>query len=209
MVRRRRDASFMGDARVFPGGSMEEADRGTAARRAVRWSGDPSELVWRSAALRELLEEAGIAITDPPDLVLPDGDPYAAVVAAGGRFDADRLAYLSNWVTPELLPIRFDTRFYVAVLDEGAVASADRLEVFDPTWVTPNRALQLADDGHWVVEFPTRRHLELMSAFDDPEAMMAFARAQDEIPRVEPRIETDDEGSIRVVVPGAPGAAGR
>jgi 8-oxo-dGTP pyrophosphatase MutT (NUDIX family) len=205
MVRRHRDAAFMGDARVFPGGSVDDADRGALARRAVRWTGDPTEHAWRAAGLRELAEEAGIAITDPPGIVAGQRDVYTAVLDAGGRLDADRLAYLSNWVTPELLPIRFDTRFYVAVLPEGTAASADRREVFDPTWVTPHEALQLADSGRWVVEFPTRRHLELLAGFDQPDAAMAYARAHDEVPRVEPRVETAEDGSIRVVVPGETG----
>lgn len=205
MVQRHRNAAFMGDARVFPGGSIDEADRSPVARRAVRWSGDPAEHAWRAAALRELAEEAGIAITEPPGIVPERRDVYRAVLDAGGRLDADRLAYLSNWVTPEPLPIRFDTRFYVAVLAEGTVASADRREVFDPAWVTPSGALQLADSGRWVVEFPTRRHLELLAGFDQPDAAMAYALTRDEVPRVEPRIETAEDGSIRVVVPGETG----
>lgn len=195
----------MGDARVFPGGSLDDADRGSLAEAAVRWSGDPSERPWRAAALRELVEEAGIAITEPPGLVLRAGGLYAAALAAGGWLDGDRLAYLSNWVTPETLPIRFDTRFFVAVLPEGTVASADRREVFDPTWVAPHEALRYAESGRWVVEFPTMRHLELLAEFDDPDAVMAYAHGLDAVPRMEPRIETAEDGSIRVVVPGVAG----
>lgn len=209
MVRRARDAAFMGDARVFPGGSIDETDRGPLAADAVRWGGDPSEHPWRAGALRELVEEAGIAVTDPPGLAPASGDVYSGVLAAGGRLDADRLAYLSNWVTPELLPIRFDTRFYVVVLPEGTVAAADLGEVFDPTWVTPGGALARAGAGTWVVEFPTRHHLEVLAGFDTPETVVAHALAQRRIPRVEPRIETAADGSIRVVVPDGVEVAGR
>lgn len=209
MVRRNRDAAFMGDAWVFPGGSIDEEDRGSLAEQAVRWGGDARERAWRAAALRELVEEAGIAITDPPGCDVPCGEVYAAVLAAGVSLDADRLAYLSNWVTPELLPIRFDTRFYVVVLDEGAVASADRREVFEPTWVTPAGALLNANEGRWVVEFPTRHHLEVLSGFVDADAVVSHAQRQRSVARVEPRLEAEDDGSIRVVVPGGTGATRR
>lgn len=209
MVRRSSAAAFMGDARVFPGGSLDEADHGELAGRAVRWGGDEAELPWRAAALRELVEEAGVVISDPPDLVVPPGDVFSGILAAGGRLDADRLALLSNWVTPKMLPLRFDTHFYLTVLPEGTAASADHREVFEPTWVTPDEALAYADEGRWVVEFPTRRHLELLAAYDDPYAVFADAGRQERVPKVEPRIESGGDGSIRVVVPGEEEVAGR
>jgi mercuric reductase len=60
MVRRGGGAPFMGNARVFPGGTVGDGDRGRSAAAAVRWSGPPDELPWRAAALRELAEEAGV-----------------------------------------------------------------------------------------------------------------------------------------------------
>ena len=40
MVRRALGASFMGGARVFPGGAVDAVDSGPIAASAVRWSGD-------------------------------------------------------------------------------------------------------------------------------------------------------------------------
>lgn len=205
-VRRHRRAAFMGNARVFPGGALEDRDH-AATEREVSWSGDPAELPWRAAALRELAEEAGVYLTTPADVRVPalGEDPYREVVGLGARFDAERLGYLSNWVTPKGLPRRFDTRFYVAVVDEGTEAAADQTEVFDAAWVEPAAALRRAERGDWEVEFPTRRHLEFLKGFRDCRDVLNYAKEQDQVIRIEPRIVRAGDGSWRVVVQGDPG----
>jgi len=209
MVRRSASASFLGDARVFPGGAVDDTDHGPSARTAVRWSGPDEEFPWRAAALRETAEETGIVLGEGSVPASPGIDVYEEIAEQGGHLDADRLVYLSNWVTPQLLSIRFDTRFYVATIGEHARACADLTEVFDPEWVTPEEAMARADDGRWLVEFPTRKHLETLAAFDSTDAVLAYARSLDAIPKIEPRIITDAEGVLRVIVPGEPEGVSR
>jgi 8-oxo-dGTP pyrophosphatase MutT (NUDIX family) len=198
----------MGDARVFPGGALEPADHGDAARRVVRWSGAAAEFPWRAAALRETAEEAGIVLGEYESDRALGSDVYAEIESAGGHLDADRLGYLSNWVTPEQLPTRFDTRFYVAIVPEGTEAAADRGEVFDPAWITPSQAIERGDNGEWLVEFPTRRHLDLLEGFGSADAVLDHARTLGSVPRIEPRIVTGEDGTLRVVVPGEEEVAG-
>jgi 8-oxo-dGTP pyrophosphatase MutT (NUDIX family) len=206
MVRRGGGAPFMGNARVFPGGTVGDGDRGRSAAAAVRWSGPPDELPWRAAALRELAEEAGVLLTDPPGAE-PESDPdlFAAVLRAGAVLDADRLVYLSNWVTPKGPPRRYDTRFYLAMADDGAGALADDHEVFDARWVSPAEALALGDSGEWEVELPTRRHLELLADFHSAQAVLDYAVEQGSVARIEPRVLVAHDGSWKVVLPGDPG----
>lgn len=205
MVRRSRSASFMGNARVFPGGAVDVGDSGPAARSVVRWTGDPEEFDWRAAALREVAEEAGIAIgsstrlegvraDDPADAV------YESAAAAGVTFDADRLAYVGNWLTPLGMPRRFDTRFYFAVVDRDTEPSADDREVFDAVWVTPREAFARGDSGEWAVELPTRTMLWLVDGFASPEEAFAFAATVETVDRIEPRIVLGDDGA-RVLLP--------
>lgn len=206
MVQRGGGAPFMGNARVFPGGTICDDDRGPGAEAAVRWSGPPEELPWRAAALRELAEEAGVLLTDPPGIdPAPGHDLFSAVRASGAVFDADRLVYLSNWVTPKGPPRRYDTRFYVAVADEGAGALADDREVFDARWVSPDEALALGESGEWEVELPTRKHLELLAEFHSARDLLDYAVTQRPVTRVEPRVLVADDGSWTVVLPGEPG----
>lgn len=206
MVRRAREASFMGGARVFPGGALEECDSGDLARRAVRWSGPPDELPWRAAALRELCEEADVTLTAPPIAVAGEGEEvYQAVLAAGAQLDADRLAYVANWVTPRGPSRRFDARFYLTGVPEDWDAAPDEREVFDHEWVTVRQALDRHETGHWLVEFPTRVQLEALAPYDTVEAAMAgLGGDPDGVERIEPRIAHDADGGPRVVLPGEP-----
>src|SRR5690348_11338163 len=89
LVRRNPNARFMGGAWVFPGGAVDRSEG----------QGDAPH---RTAAIRELEEEAGIAIADPGQLV-----PF------------------SRWITPAEVKIRFDTWFFLAPLPAGASARAD------------------------------------------------------------------------------------
>lgn len=207
LVHRTRAAAFMGDARVFPGGAVDDADRGPAAWRAVRFSGDPEERPWRAAALRELAEEAGVFLTVPAGRAVPgSGVPlYAALADSGAAFDADGLVYFSNWVTPRGAPRRFDARFYLALLPAGTACAPDRAEVTEACWVEPAEALRRAADGRWRVEFPTRKHLEALAAHPTADSVLAAAPGPNGVVRVEPRLAFDAEGGFRVLLPAEPG----
>jgi 8-oxo-dGTP pyrophosphatase MutT (NUDIX family) len=207
MVRRVISAAFMGDAYVFPGGALDDCDRGPLAAAVVRWAGDPAELPWRAAALRELAEEAGVFLTDPPGArAAGQGeDLYRGLAATGAVLDADRLAYFSNWVTPRGAPRRFDARFYAVEVPVGLEAGADRTEVTEAWWVSPADALQRADEGRWRVEFPTRRHLEALASHATPAEVVAAAPGPGRVVRVEPRLSIGGDGTWRVMLPGDAG----
>lgn len=205
MVRRAVASEFMGNAFVFPGGSVDDADHGEATARALRWDGDPAEVPWRAAALRELWEEAGLALTDPVGTPVAGPDVFVSVQAGGGRLDGSRLHLLSRWVTPEGLPRRYDTRFYVAEVAPGeAEASADGFEVFDDTWVTPADALARHAGGSWEVPFPTVRHLELLARHRTPAEVIGHADGLSRVPTVLPTIAIGENGRYSVRVSGDP-----
>ena len=206
MVRRAREARFMGGAHVFPGGGVDGVDESPQARRAVSWSGEPEEFSWRAAALRELSEEAGLVIADAPiDLEGKVGiEIYEELAAAGRVLDADALRYLSNWVTPRGLPRRFDTRFFVVEVDSRSIAKSDGTEVFDAEWVIPADAIDAADRGRWLVEMPTRAHLEMLAGCDSIDEALALTDDAATEP-VEPRLTMDEEGNWSILLPGEPG----
>jgi 8-oxo-dGTP pyrophosphatase MutT (NUDIX family) len=204
LVRRARDASFMGGAHVFPGGTLDPEDRAPENAPLVQWSGDPVELPWRAAALRELAEESGILVTHR-GVAHHDGAPiYPSLAAAGRRLDGDALVYLSNWVTPRGLPRRFDTRFYLLEVPPDAAARSDGAEVFDPVWVAPREALANATAARWQIEVPTRAQLEWLAATADLDDALTAARRVTPT-RIEPRLIRNASGEWAVLLPDQPG----
>jgi 8-oxo-dGTP pyrophosphatase MutT (NUDIX family) len=167
LVRRTPSARFMGGAWVFPGGAVDPADgRDDAGHRA--------------AAIRELEEEAGIAIADPQQLV-----PY------------------SRWITPPESKIRFDTWFYLAPAPAGAEARVDGSEVIEARWYEPAGALAARERGELFLVFPTIKHLQQLSGFASADELLAHAAGR-EVHPIQPRVVLQGE-TARIVLPGEPG----
>jgi 8-oxo-dGTP pyrophosphatase MutT (NUDIX family) len=163
LVQRNPDSRFMGGAWVFPGGAVHEEDDGHAG-----------------AALRELEEEAGIAIADVEQLV-----PF------------------SRWITPAEVTIRFDTVFFVAQAPPGAEARVDGAECVDARWITPAAALEEFKRGELTLVFPTIKHLEEVAGFASVEEALSAARGR-EVVAVQPRVVVGADGA-KVLMPGEPG----
>ena len=208
MVRRTRSADFMGGDWVFPGGAVDAVDGDDPPVRGV----DPEMTRYAAAALRELAEEAGVWLTDPPvDAETAEAwDPlrgaplYEAVRATGRSFAGERLAWFGHWVTPAGLPIRFDARFFACEVESGTRAVADEREVHDATWVSPTDALAAGRRGEWAIPFPTARTLETLARFSSTAGVMGYARNLERVERIEPRLLADEEGGVTIVLPGDP-----
>lgn len=167
LVRRTPEAKFMGGVWVFPGGAVD-ADDG---------DGDSAH---RAAAIRELREEADIALESP-----------------------DALIKLSRWITPAEVKIRFDTHFFLAPLPVGQEPRVDGEECVDLGWFTPQSALDAHAAGEIVLVFPTIKHLEQLAPFASAEDLLAHARDLVVEP-VLPRVIVEGD-SARVLLPGEPG----
>lgn len=97
---------FLGGYCAFPGGALEDADRTAAAALGL----DP--LV--ACALRETVEETGLALDGRK---LRPADHGASLTSLDLDLDQMEIHPVGRWVTPEYSPIRFDTRFFLAVID--------------------------------------------------------------------------------------------
>jgi 8-oxo-dGTP pyrophosphatase MutT (NUDIX family) len=158
LVRRNPAARFMGGAWVFPGGAVDgEEDH-------------------RVAAVREVEEEAGIALPDPEALLL-----------------------FSRWITPPQVKIRFDTLFFLVAAPQDAEPRPDGGETVDARWYAPRAAL----DDEIELVFPTVKTLEALARFDSADELLAWAAGR-EVEPIEPIVVIEGEVA-RVVLPGEPG----
>lgn len=172
MVERAAAMAFAGGALVFPGGRIDPGDRALALAM-----GD-GDLAPRLAAIRETIEEAGIAIGVAGDLAamraaLADGAAIGDLPPA----DPSALIPYARW-RPDHVPVRvFDTWFYVARLpDDAPPARVDATENVRTLWITAVDVLRAADRGEATLLFPTRRVLERLAQYDDVAGVLADAR---------------------------------
>ncbi|MGI9583967.1 MAG: NUDIX hydrolase [Acidimicrobiia bacterium] len=191
MVQRPHTSRFMPSTWVFPGGAVDDDD---ANAETVFGTGDD----WVVAALRELIEETGLWITtdgvvqrDPVD------DAADAVRESPLSLQPDALVYFANWITPRAFPLRFDTRFFLALSDSDAHGWVSGDELVDLEWINPGDALDRARRGSWDVAFPTRKILELLGAAGSADALRAEMLAGPPVQPIEPRLfVTEDEAHI-------------
>ncbi|WP_294251714.1 NUDIX domain-containing protein [uncultured Sphingomonas sp.] len=177
MVERSRAMAFAGGALVFPGGRIDPGDH--------LLTDSHDDAAARVAAIRETIEEAGLALGMACEsgalaklrAALHAGEPFAQLLTeAGLALDLDLLVPFARWL-PYGLPHRvFDTRFYLARAPEGATPQVDGSENVRLCWITARDALHAADRGEAMVIYPTRRNLERLALFDGFDSAMAHAR---------------------------------
>ncbi len=224
MVKRHHRIDFASGALVFPGGKVDEPDRAPALGALCRGAEGlaPDALAFRIAAIREAFEECGILLARPrgSDVFL-DGArlaeldlQYRADLLAG-RIDlatlavredlelaGDCLVVFSHWITPEAMPKRFDTLFFLAAVPSEQLAVHDGSESVDSVWITPERALAAAAAGELTVVFPTRLNLEQLAESRTVEEALEMAGRRPIAP-ILPWIETRGETLYLCIGPEA------
>lgn len=187
MITRSRAMAFAGGAAVFPGGRVDPADRALAEAIGAA---DPDEAAHRIAAIRETLEETGLAIglagpvtgagAQRARAMLQECEDLAPVLQKmGWSLDLEELVPFARWHPKnERLPRVFDTRFYLTDLGTGAVeVEVDATENTRLFWVSATEALERTHRGEMTVIYPTRRNLERLAQFEDFAQARAHAEA--------------------------------
>jgi 8-oxo-dGTP pyrophosphatase MutT (NUDIX family) len=192
LLRRHKRASFMASAFVFPGGGAEPGEDA------------------RTAAARELFEEAGVLLArasadlDTETLELPiqavlrrqilDGtNAEAALTAAGLSWSTEALVPWSHWITPSVEPKRFSARFFVCELPGAQIPSFDDVETVDEVWVRPADAVERA--GELKLPPPQLRTLWELSQLRTIAEVQAAGRARADEPHpIMPRLRAAPPG---------------
>ena len=193
------------DLHVFPGGKLDEGDftpellQGLDEARADTLLGvSAGGLRYWVAALRECFEECGVLLAyrnggllrwaDEGEVArfnhyrqqLIDGSLSMLEMCRreGLRLAADRVHYFSHWITPEPVPRRFDTRFFIAAMPDDQETIAHQWEMVDDEWVRPADALAAAAEGRWRMISPTLTTLTSLSGFGEVDAMLEAVAAE-------------------------------
>ena len=123
--------------------------------------------------------------------------------AEGIELACDLLTGFAHWITPEFMPKRFDTKFYVAEAPADHLAIHDGSESVDSVWINPGQVLKEADEGKWTVIFPTRCNLELLAESDSVNAAIEASNARPPCP-ILPTVEKRDDGNYLCIPKESP-----
>lgn len=231
LLRRTASMAFAAGAFVFPGGSVDPRDKDIpddswVGPSPAQWAKSLSaeEHVARAlvcAAVRETFEESGVLLAGrDADSVVEDtsGDDWEADRLAlldrslslsemlrrrGLVLRADLLRVWTHWLTPEIEPRRFDTRFFVAAMPAGQRTRDVGGEADTVVWMKPADALAGAQRGEMMLMPPTVATITDASAHATVSDLIGAADHR-EVVRIMPKIVVDPDDSIHFLLPGDP-----
>ncbi|HEX7928878.1 MAG TPA: hypothetical protein VF678_14880 [bacterium] len=232
VMERSASADFAAGAYVFPGGGLEAPDQSPEAVRLSPGlvpalagqtlgsaTSDAEALGYYVAAIRETFEESGILLGRP-------GPGQAASTAAavaqaraqmnqgalsfldwmareGWVLSTEQLVYFAHWVTPEAVPKRFDTRFFLAAAPQGMEAAHDAQEVVSHRWITAEAALEAWRQKRIHMIEPTVKNLEKLAEFPSTQAALQGLRGKP-VTRIMPKLVVNAQGKRVIVFPWDP-----
>jgi 8-oxo-dGTP pyrophosphatase MutT (NUDIX family) len=221
MMVRHYEIDFASGALVFPGGSVDAGDQDIIDKPEL-YAGsdglDTATLNFRIAAIRETFEESGILLARRRGSSQLIDAVSAGEIAASHRtplcdgevsfaqiliqhdlvLGLDLLVPYAHWITPEKMPKRFDTWFFLAAAPPEQVGAHDGRESTDSIWVSPREALKGGDSGRFKLPFPTTRNLIKLGKQSSVAAALEHAR-QHPIVTVMPVMTRDgDKRQLRI-----------
>jgi 8-oxo-dGTP pyrophosphatase MutT (NUDIX family) len=210
MVERSANMAFAAGALAFPGGRVDSDDHHLGFM--LDYGLDYDEAAARVAAIRETLEETGIALAMGDAVSAEQRAEMRTALHAGTPFsqllkDANQTLYLDQLVPfarwrPNFAEARiFDARFYLgccpADQDADHIDDGENSSLF---WASAADTLDRAHRGEARIIFPTRRNLERLAQFPDFASAVADARAFDAQRMITPWIE-DRKGTPHLCIP--------
>lgn len=151
-------------------------------------------------AVRETFEEAGMLLAahqSGAEVDFSDSEIHKRFQASrrdlhGGRISLEELAERENiqftldlirpyahWITPDVQPKRFDTRFLLARLPKGQIPVHDSIEMIESLWITPRDALSESEAGKILLMPPTLKIMEELCEFSSVDELFSAAASRE------------------------------
>ena len=212
------------DLHVFPGGKVDEddfvpelLDGLSDAEANSRLGLSAGAIRYWATAIRECFEECGVLLarrdgellqlSDPVEVArfdqyrhqLIDGELTMAQVCSteGLTLAADHLSYFSHWLTPDSVPRRFDTRFFLACLPARQETAAHHWETAGSEWVAPAAALAAAREGAWQMISPTLTSLRSIVDYHSVPQIQQAVREEAHLPLLTDELRREGMQPIR------------
>jgi hypothetical protein len=140
------------------------------------------------------IEERHRAALEAHEIVLGD-----LLRAEDIELACDLLVPFAHWITPEFMPKRFDTHFFLVAAPPDQVAVHDGRESVDSVWITPAAAVAEAEAGRRTIIFPTLQNVKKLGRAKSVADALAAAR-REPIVTVLPRVLKTERG-MRFCIP--------
>jgi 8-oxo-dGTP pyrophosphatase MutT (NUDIX family) len=221
-LKRSEKAAFLPGAHVFPGGRLDQADHDfgdflaldhqNTQRICAFFSADQRKVAAHlAAAVRETLEETGLSILrisshekstpcDPITVKRLIKDPNFRA-SCGVKPSLDNLWPISWWITPEGETRRYNTWFFLGLIDEESQVKDHDPEISEAVWIHPQEALQKYEAKEMFLAPPTRTILERMAQTHGLEDFLSYVD-QPLLP-IEPFFVEHNQQKL-LVLPGDP-----
>ena len=183
LLKRSIRSDFFPETYVFPGGRVEGEDRTFGLWKAhvdldseeisQRLGGSltvEAALTYGVTAIRETFEEAGVLLAYRNEHTheelerikdrrqgeeLPNGWLNNLVVSDGWMLAFSRLFRWAHWITPEGMPKRYETRFFLMFMHPGQECEPDARETTHGVWISPEKGLMKNLQGEIPLSPPT------------------------------------------------------
>ena len=115
----------------------------------------------------------------------------------------DQMYYYSHWVTPIVMPRRFDTRFFICRAPAEQEPIIDNHEVVSQCWINPAEALRKQREEGFQIFFPTIKNIQGLTGHEQSQSLLEAVAQFRDLPRILP-IKAEKEGAPPLI-PGDEG----
>lgn len=189
---------------VFPGGKVDPDDANCEKFSDSLTDHDASKILamkkggirYWIAAIRECFEECGVLFAGKSESLASELDPklfnelkqlrealntgnitfQSILEELSLQLAVSKVHYLSHWITPKVMPARFDTRFFIGLIPEGQATDVHSFELVSGEWIRPKIALQQHAQKKWNMILPTITTLRMISSFENTESLIDYVR---------------------------------
>ena len=168
--------AFLGGYHAFPGGKLETTDAETKVINCE--DAELSKLI--ACAVREAFEEIGVLLVSNGEKLTRGQRASLHDDLISGRFtfaeilahwnlwiDAENFIYTGFWTTPAFSPVRFKTRFFLAVCPPKQVPFAAISELQNVEFIKPLEALRRWKNSEVLIAPPVLLSLKELSTTVD------------------------------------------
>jgi glyoxylase-like metal-dependent hydrolase (beta-lactamase superfamily II)/8-oxo-dGTP pyrophosphatase MutT (NUDIX family) len=155
--------AFLGGFHAFPGGKTDAGD----ALIEVKNCADKSLEKFVVSAVRELFEEVGVLLAQGGekltkgqraslhDDLISGRSSFKEILDDWGLWiDARDFFYTGHWTTPKFSPVRFKTRFFIAVCPPKQTPYEAITEMLTPEFLVPREALRRWENSDVLISPP-------------------------------------------------------